>query len=78
MQKLCLSELKKGDQAWIVGFTTTEIPVKLYDMGLIPGSKFIVYKKAPFKGPVCISVGNEECLMALRSNEADIVLVEKV
>ena len=78
MQKLCLSDLKKGDHACIVGFTTTEIPVKLYDMGLIPGSRFIVYKKAPLKGPVCISVGNEECLVALRSDEANIVLVEKV
>lgn len=77
MDKLCLLDLDKGDHAFIVGFTTNEIPIKLYDMGLIPGSKFMVYKKAPFNGPVCISLGIEECLVALRSNEANIVLVEK-
>ncbi len=78
MQKLCLSDLKKGDNACILGFVTNEIPVKLYEMGLIPGSKFMVYKKAPFNGPICISVGIEECLIALRANEANIVLVEKI
>ncbi len=77
MEKLSLSDLDRSESAVIIGFSTAEIPVRLYNMGVVPGSKFMVYKKAPFNGPICISIGAEECLVALRENEAKIVLVEK-
>lgn len=78
MLQLSLSELKMGENARIVGFTTNEIPMKLYDMGVIPDSEICVYKKAPLNGPICISVGKDETLIALRFNEAMVVLVEKI
>ena len=75
---LSLNDLLAGDRGYIAGFSNDEIPIKFYDMGLIPGSEFTVYKKAPFNGPVCIQIGREESLLALRINEAKVVLVEKM
>lgn len=73
-----LSDLKVGDIAVVVGFSSEDIPTKLYEIGIIPGSQLVVYKKAPFNGPVCISMGKEECKLALRMNEANVVLVQKL
>ncbi len=75
---VCLSDLKVGEIAIVVGFSSEDIPTKLYEIGIVPGAQLLVYKKAPFNGPVCISMGKEECKLALRMNEANVVLVQKV
>ena len=64
--------------ATITGFTTEDVPTKLYEIGVIPGTWVKLYKKAPFNGPLCIITGKEEAMLALGKKEADSVLVEKV
>jgi ferrous iron transport protein A len=76
--KMNLTELKVGDRATITGFATDNIPTKLYEIGILPGTSFMIYRKAPFSGPICISVGKEESKLALRQSEASDVLVEMI
>ena len=78
MDSTFLSDLKTGDHAVILGFSSEEVPTKLYEIGFVPGVELTVYQKAPFNGPICISIGQEECKLALGMNEAHVVLVQKI
>jgi ferrous iron transport protein A len=75
-KKMNLTELKIGDRATITGFANENIPTKLYEIGILPGTSCTIYRKAPFSGPICISVGKEQSKLALRRSEASDVLVE--
>lgn len=72
-----LKDLKVGDLAIISGFVTDDIPAKLYEMGIVPGTELQVKNKAPFGGPICISIINNKSLLALRITEAKQILIEK-
>lgn len=72
-----LKDLKIGDFAIISGFNSEDVPAKLYDMGFIPGAELQVKNKAPFGGPICISITNNKSLLALRQTEASQILIEK-
>ena len=61
----------------ISGFTTDDVPAKLYEMGIVPGTELEVKNKAPFGGPICISIVNNKSLLALRKTEAAQILIEK-
>jgi Fe2+ transport system protein FeoA len=47
---------------------------KLFEMGIFPGAKFTIIRKAPLRGPIYLQV--ETSLIALRRFEADNILVE--
>jgi len=72
-----LKDLRIGDLAMISGFTTDDVPAKLYEMGIVPGTELEVKNKAPFGGPICISIVNNKSLLALRKVEAAQILIEK-
>lgn len=72
-----LKDLKVGDLAIISGYATDDIPAKLYEMGIVPGTELQIKNKAPFGGPICISITNNKSLLALRRTEANQILIEK-
>tara|TARA_B100000809_G_C14693496_1_gene371426 strand:- start:119 stop:337 length:219 start_codon:yes stop_codon:yes gene_type:complete len=47
---------------------------KLFEFGLLPGSKFRVVNIAPFNGPISILVNDTR--VALRQKEAEFILVD--
>lgn len=62
----------------IVGFDNNqEVPVKMIEMGLIPDTVFQILYQAPFGGPLYIEFGQENSRIALRKEEAALILVEK-
>ncbi|MFA7688012.1 MAG: FeoA family protein [Moheibacter sp.] len=71
-----IAHLKAGQLAKISGYATEEIPVKLYELGLLPGSKIILKKRLPFGGPLCIQMTENKNLIALRKSEALSLLIE--
>lgn len=71
-----IAHLKVGQLAKISGYATEEIPVKLYELGLLPGSKIILKKRLPFGGPLCIQMTENKNLIALRKSEALSLLIE--
>ncbi len=72
-----LKDLKVGDLAIISGYVTDDVPAKLYEMGIVPGTELQIKNKAPFGGPICISITSNKSLLALRRTEAKQILIEK-
>lgn len=70
-----LSELKTGERGEIKAFESSELELKLMEMGCIPGEELIVEQKAPLGDPISIRIAGYS--LSLRINEANQVLVEK-
>ena len=72
-----LADLKKGEKARILGFSTEDIPAKFLELGIVPGEDIEFRCSAPFNGPICIALCNTSCVLALRKSEASAVLVKR-
>lgn len=70
-----LSELKAGDRGIIKGFETSDLELKLMEMGCIPGEIVIVEKVAPLGDPISIRIAGYS--LSLRKNEANQILLEE-
>lgn len=56
VENYSLKDLKIGEQAVVIGFTTEDVPAKFYEMGFVPGTNLLVKNKAPFGGCIFASV----------------------
>jgi len=70
-----LSELKAGERGKIKGFETSELELKLMEMGCIPGEIVVVEKIAPLGDPISIRIAGYS--LSLRKNEANQILLEE-
>jgi len=70
-------DLKIGDSGRIKGFSSEDVPMKFYELGLSPGSFITLKKRLPFSGPVCVQIMDSVQLVALRDTEARSILIEK-
>ena len=72
-----VKEMKVGDVGTVAGFSTSDPTYrqKLLRMGLVRNAEFSIIRKAPFGGPIEIEVKGFR--LVLRSNEADVLEVEK-
>jgi len=77
-QDKSISYLRKGETATITGYVSGEIPLKIYEMGLLPGVIFTMKQQLPFNGPICIHIQDNPNSVALRKAEADLILVESL
>lgn len=68
-----ISALKKGAVGFISSFTDDEVAQKLMSMGLLPGTRIELVRKAPLGGGCYIKADN--LLIALRSQEAARVIL---
>lgn len=69
-----LSELKAGQSGRIRGFQSSDLELKLMEMGCIPGEIVIVEKIAPLGDPISIRVSGYS--LSLRMDEANQILLE--
>lgn len=74
---LNIHALAIGEKAKIKGYSSEDVPVKLYELGLIPGSIFTFKRRLPLGGPVCIQIEHSQNLIALRHSEAASILIEQ-
>lgn len=72
-----LAELNIGEKGIVLGFVDEEAPVRFHEMGLLPGTVLMLEHKAPFNGPLCISITPFGSRLALRKTEADCVVIER-
>ncbi|MBD0374087.1 MAG: ferrous iron transport protein A [Flavisolibacter sp.] len=70
-----LSDLKQGERGRIKGFFSSELELKLMEMGCLPGEEVIVEQIAPLGDPISIKVSGYS--LSLRKNEANEILIEK-
>lgn len=71
---ILLSEIKPGYRAIISGFKEDEIPLKMLEMGLLPGNSVLVKRISPLGDPMHIRVAGFD--MALRLTEAAFVFID--
>lgn len=69
-----LSDLKPGQEGIIKEFQSSEIFLKLMEMGCVPGEKILLEQIAPLGDPISVSVSGYH--LSLRLNEAEHILVE--
>ena len=70
-----LSELKAGERGVIKGFETSDLELKLMEMGCIPGETVVVEKIAPLGDPISIRIAGYS--LSLRKNEANQIVLEE-
>ena len=72
--KKTVAHLQKGERAIIIDIMTDEVPLKLLEMGCLPGNEIQLLQLAPFSDPMYIDVNG--CHMAIRKETALHILIE--
>ncbi|MEK9788197.1 MAG: FeoA family protein [Flavobacteriaceae bacterium] len=68
-----LDQLTKGAQAEIESIETDQLPLKLIEMGCLPGNTISLIQKAPFNDPLYFKV--DESHLAIRRETAKHIFV---
>jgi len=71
-----LDLLKRGEKAIIVEFTLDMVPLKLLEMGCLPGNEVELVQIAPFKDPMYLNINGSH--LAIRKETASHITVEKL
>jgi len=70
-----LSDLKAGEKATITNFESSELELKLMEMGCLPGEEIVVEQIAPLGDPISVRIAGYS--LSLRKNEANQIFVSK-
>ncbi|MCB0457982.1 MAG: ferrous iron transport protein A [Flavobacteriaceae bacterium] len=69
-----IASLKKGERGIITEFSADLIPLKLLEMGCLPGNEVILVQVAPFNDPLYININGSH--LAIRKETALQVEIE--
>ena len=73
---LSIASLKKGQKAIIKNFSVEVIPLKLLEMGCLPGNEVSLIQEAPFKDPLYLTVNGSH--LAIRKEMASKIEIELI
>lgn len=65
--KITLAQIKKGQKALINDFNVDVIPLKLLEMGCLPGNTVELLQVAPFGDPIYINVNDSHVAIRLET-----------
>jgi ferrous iron transport protein A len=68
--------LKKGEKALIKEFDVEDIPLKLLEMGCLPGNIVEIIQIAPFGDPLYLNINGAH--LAIRLETAAVIEVEMI
>ncbi len=72
-----LADLKLGQKGVIVSLITNNIPLKLLEMGCLPGNEVTLLHTAPFKCPMYLNVnGSHLAIRRVIAKEIEVELSE--
>ena len=71
---LTLAKLKRGQHAIIADVSSKAIPLKLLEMGCLPGNSVELIQVAPFADPIYLNVNGTH--LAIRKETAHHILIE--
>ncbi|MEP3837258.1 MAG: FeoA family protein [Algibacter sp.] len=71
-----LAHLKRGERAIIIDVSSIHIPLKLLEMGCLPGNAVELVQVAPFQDPMYLNINGSH--LAIRKETASHILIEKV
>lgn len=69
-----VTDLKRGQKARIVDISAEEIPLKLMEMGCLPGNEISLVQRIPFKDPMYLNINDTH--LAIRRNTAELITIE--
>ena len=69
-----VSQLKLGQRGIIKEFSTDRIPLKLLEMGCLPGSEVRLLQIAPFKDPLYLNINGSH--LAIRKATAEQIEID--
>ena len=70
-----IASLKIGETGIILDECLSKIPLKLLEMGCLPGAEVVLLQKAPLKDPLYIRVNGS--FLAIRTETASQILIIK-
>ena len=73
---LTIADLKKGESAVITVSSSNDIPLKLLEMGCLPGNEVKLLQLAPFSDPMYLNVNDS--FLAIRKETASLIVIEKI
>ena len=71
-----LANLKRGESAIITDVSSELIPLKLLEMGCLPGNHVELVQVAPFADPMYLNINGSH--LAIRKETAIHILIERV
>ena len=71
-----IANLKKGERGIITDISSDAIPLKLLEMGCLPGNVVELIQVAPFDDPMYLDING--CHLAIRKETAALIFIEKV
>lgn len=69
-----IADLKKGQKAKITHMSSKVIPLKLFEMGCLPGNEVQLVQNTPFKDPLYLNVN--DTYLAIRQETAQQIEIE--
>lgn len=73
---MTVADLKKGEKAIILDFPIDTIPLKLIEMGCLPGNEVSLIQTTLFNGPLFLTINGSN--IAIRKDTAAEIQIEKV
>lgn len=70
-----IADLNKGERGIITDISSNDIPLKLLEMGCLPGNEVQLVQKAPFADPLYLNINGSH--LAIRKETAALILIEK-
>nr|WP_222611306.1 FeoA family protein [Winogradskyella echinorum] len=73
---MTLADLKRGQQGIIKDVSSNLIPLKLLEMGCLPGNSVELVQVAPFADPMYLNINGSH--LAIRKETAIHILIETI
>lgn len=70
-----IAQLKRGEKALIKHFSENDVPLKLLEMGCLPGNSVEMIQSAPFQDPIYLNINGTH--LAIRRETAEKIIVER-
>ena len=70
-----IADLKKGEKGIITDISSNDIPLKLLEMGCLPGNAVELIQVAPFADPMYLIINGSH--LAIRKETAQLILIDK-
>jgi len=71
-----IADLKKGQRATIIDSSSEDIPLKLLEMGCLPGNVVELLQLAPFHDPMYLNIN--DCFLAIRKETAALIIIDNI
>ena len=73
---MSIADLKEGEKGIIDNVDHNAIPLKLIEMGCLPGNEVELVQRAPFKDPICLKVNGS--VLAIRESIAQLIQIHQL